>query len=147
MSDGKHWFDKTMDTVKRASEAGVDLVQRNVRQASLRVDLSALRKSLELAHRDVGRLAVERLRADGKVTPDAVAHLLRRVDELEDQIASKERELADVESEQGGRPAAEPGPPPESRTESGPGAGPESGPGAGPARGPRRRPGFSGSKD
>ena len=123
MSDGRHWFDKTMDSVKRASEAGVDLVQRNVRQASIHVDLSALRKSLDAAHRDVGRVAVERLRAAGTVTPDEVAHLLRRVDDLEDQIAGKERQLADLETDPAGKT---PEPPPAE------------------AAGSRKRPSYSG---
>lgn len=101
MDDHKGWIEKTLESVKKASEAGKDLVQRNYRRAAVKVDLAALRRSLDDISRDVGRIAIDRLRERGQVTVADVAHLLRRVDELEDQVAVQERLLVDLESDDG----------------------------------------------
>jgi len=103
MNDGKHWFDKTVDSVKKASEAGLDLVQRNYQRATMKVDLAALRRTLDGVSRDLGRVAVDRLRERGQLSAEEVSHLLRRVDDLEDQIAAKERLLADLEEDASGK--------------------------------------------
>lgn len=108
MSDGKHWFDKTVDSVKKASEAGLDLVQRNYQRATMKVDLAALRRTLDGVSRDLGRVAVDRLRERGQLAAEEVSHLLRRVDDLEDQIAAKERLLGDLEKEDGAGKAPDP---------------------------------------
>jgi hypothetical protein len=99
VTDG-NWLDKTLDTVKKASEAGKDLVQRNYHRATIKVDLASLRRSLDDVNRDIGRIAVDRLRERGTLAVEEVAHLLRRVDELEDQVAQKEKLLADIEAEE-----------------------------------------------
>jgi hypothetical protein len=123
MTDSKKWLDKTldktMDMAKKASEAGVDLVQRSYQRATNQVELGALRRSLDDVHRELGRIAVDRLREAGQLTKEEGAHLLRRVEDLEGQVAAKERLLADLEKdeprsepfdEQGTRPGGRRGP-------------------------------------
>jgi hypothetical protein len=106
MDDAKRWLDRTLDTAKKAAEAGKDMVQRNFSRATLKVDLGSLRRSLDDVHRDIGRVAVERIRAAGSLAATDVGHLLRRRDEIEAKIAEKEREIADLETTGGPDPSA-----------------------------------------
>lgn len=132
MPDTPRWLDKTWDTLKKATEAGQDMVSRNVQKATLKVELGALRRSLDDVARDIGRVAVDRLRESGQLTADEVSHLLRRVDELDDQVAAKEKLVADIETQ-----------------ESAPGTSGTAGAGASstdtpPSGGRPKRPGFTG---
>lgn len=97
MDAHRGWFDATVAALGRGIAGVKALVDRNVRRASLKVEMATLRRQLDEVARDVGRIAVDRLRERGQVVPDDVAHLLRRTDELEDRIASAERRLIDLE--------------------------------------------------
>jgi len=119
---------RTVDFLRRAGEAAKDGVVRNYQRSTLKLEVSSLRRSLEDVTRDIGREAIDVLRESGTLSTERVAPLLRRVDELEDSIAAKERQIADIERDEAAADASDEG-------------------FDGSATMPRRRPSFSSSGD
>jgi transposase len=91
---------RTVDFLRRAGEAAKDGVVRNYQRSTLKLEVGSLRRSLEDVTRDIGRQAIDVLRESGTLSTERVAPLLRRVDELEDLIAAKERQIADIERDE-----------------------------------------------
>jgi hypothetical protein len=99
VNDSPRWLDKTITTIKKAGEAARDGVQHAYHFGTLKLDLASLRRTHDDVVKDLGRSAVDALRERGTLTSEQVRPLLGRLEELEKQIAEKERQVADLESE------------------------------------------------
>ena len=78
-----------------------DGVVRTYEVSSLKLEVSGLKRQLDDVSRELGRRAVEALRLRGTLSADEVSGVLRRVDEVEDRIAQKERQIAEIERADG----------------------------------------------
>jgi transposase len=94
--DAKRMFDKTLDLLRSATSEVKEGLKRTYDEGMLRHEVKGVKGSLDDVTRELGRKALETLRAGGQLTSEAVAPLLRRIDDLEDQIATKERQLAEL---------------------------------------------------
>ena len=75
-------------------------VVRTYEVSSLKLEVAGLKRSLDDVSRELGQRAVEALRQRGTLSADEVSGILRRVDEVEDRIAQKERQIAEIEREE-----------------------------------------------
>jgi hypothetical protein len=105
----RSFLDRTRDFLRPLKDG----VVRSYEVAALNKQVWSLRRELDAVTRDVGRQAIESLRQQGTLSADVVATLLRRVDDLEDRIAQKQRQIAEIEREDR-QDAADPEPPPNS---------------------------------
>ena len=93
--DARRLLDRTKDFLSSLGRG----LGRILQVSRLRVEMAALRRSLDRVTRDVGRKALESLRKSGTMSAADVAALLRRADDLDDQLAAKGRRIADLERE------------------------------------------------
>ena len=98
------FLDRTREML-RPLQAGV---RRTYEVSTLKIEIAGLRRSLDDVARELGRRAIDVLREHGQLSTDDVSALLRRVDDLEDRVAQKERAIADVEREDHPQSAQEP---------------------------------------
>ena len=76
-------------------------IRRTYEVSSLKLEIAGLRRSLDDVARELGRRALDTLRQQGTLSADEVAGILRRVDDIEDRIAEKEREIQEIERQEG----------------------------------------------
>ena len=88
-------LDRTRDFLRPLQRG----VRRTYTTSQLKLEMASLRRSLDQVARDLGRQAFVSLRQHGTLSAADVAALLRRADDLEDQIAAKERQVAELEAD------------------------------------------------
>lgn len=91
--EARRLLDRTRDFLRPLQQG----VRRTYEVSQLRLEMASLRRSLDHVCRDLGRQALSALRQHGTLSASDVAALLRRADELEDQIAAKERQVGELE--------------------------------------------------
>jgi len=99
--DPRRLFDKTFDLLKSAGNEVKEGLRRTVEATAVRADLLRLRGQLSDVTKEVGRKAIDVLRLGGPLSAEDVSSLLRKVDDLEDRIAAKERQLGEIEQDEG----------------------------------------------
>ena len=100
-NDARTLLDRTRDFL-RPLERGV---RRTYSASQLKLEIASLRRRLDQVARDLGRQALSSLRQHGTLSAADAAALLRRADDLEDQIAAKERQVQDLEGPAQDRPS------------------------------------------
>ena|SRR5688572_30606539 len=104
--DAKRMLDKTLGLLRSATSEVKEGLRRTYDEGMVRHEITGLRRSLDDVTRELGRKALETLRSGAQLTSEAATDLLRRIDDLEDRIATKERHLADLERDDPTPPSA-----------------------------------------
>ncbi len=107
MTDTRDWTARTWAETRRLASLAREGVRRTYRAATLKLELASLRRTAAEVTRDLGAAAARILRETGTLTPESVAPLLRRLDDLEAKMIALEREIANLESEPEAKPRAE----------------------------------------
>jgi hypothetical protein len=97
---------RLLDRAKIAMKPVTEGVVRTYDVSRLKLEITGLKRSLDDVSRELGRRSVEALRERGTLSADAVSAILRRFDEIEDRIAQKERQIAELEREDRPAPGA-----------------------------------------
>jgi hypothetical protein len=95
--DPKRLLDKTVQLLKAAGTQAKDGLRRTYEVATFNRELSLLRRDREEALLDLGRRTLETVRAGGSVQGADVAPTVRRIDDLDERIAAKQRQIDDLE--------------------------------------------------
>jgi hypothetical protein len=95
--DPKRLLDKTVQLLKAAGTQAKEGLRRTYEVATIKHELGALRDDRDDALRELGKRTLETVRGGRAVAADDVASAVRRIDDLEERIAAKQRQIEALE--------------------------------------------------